>query len=380
MHSLQRFVALAIIGLLALLGSRAIAADPAPIKIGMIVPMTGPIAESGRYGIQGAKLAVEDINKAGGVLGRPLELVIEDDQSTNPSTILAFTKLVGDKDIVAFLGPTRSTQIQSIAPSVQEAAKPVMIGGTDPALTHAGNPWLFRFRPNDTYTVRVMADFGTNTLGKKKWAIVHATDAFGTSAKALFVDALKKRDLTPVMIEGQPNNSPDYTAVALAVKGSGADVMATFITFEQDLAIFAKQLRQLGVNIAWVGSPSITTTTARKLAGPALHGTYAVADFHTEANPEAKAFAAKYQAAYNSSPDFFASWPYDAIHVVANAIAAAHSVEPKDIRAALLAVKGYHGVEGTYDFDQNGDGLHGYNIVKNDNGNIVVDKRIDFAD
>jgi branched-chain amino acid transport system substrate-binding protein len=89
MHSLQRFVALAIIGLLALLGSRAIAADPAPIKIGMIVPMTGPIAESGRYGIQGAKLAVEDINKAGGVLGRPLELVIEDDQSTNPSTILA---------------------------------------------------------------------------------------------------------------------------------------------------------------------------------------------------------------------------------------------------------------------------------------------------
>jgi branched-chain amino acid transport system substrate-binding protein len=182
------------------------------------------------------------------------------------------------------------------------------------------------------------------------------------------------------MIEGQPNNSPDYTAVALAVKGSGADVMATFITFEQDLAIFAKQLRQLGVNIAWVGSPSITTTTARKLAGPALYGTYAVADFHTEANPEAKAFAAKYQAAYNSSPDFFASWPYDAIHVVANAITTAHSVEPKDIRAALLAVKGYHGVEGTYDFDQNGDGLHGYNIVKNDNGNIVVDKRIDFSD
>ena len=63
-----------------------------------------------------------------------------------------------------------------------------------------------------------------------------------------------------------------------------------------------------------------------------------------------------------------------------NAITAAGSVEPKDIRAALLAVKAYHGVEGTYDFDQNGDGLHGYNIVKNDDGKIVVDKRIDFAD
>src|SRR5713226_3410407 len=170
--------------LAAAVGFAAFAAQAAdPIKVGMVAPLTGPGAESGRFQTQGAKLAADEVNKAGGVLGRPLELVIEDDQTTNPSTILAFTKLVGDKDIVAFLGPTRSTQIQSIAPSVQEAAKPVMIGGTDPALTHAGNPWLFRFRPNDTYTVRVMADFGTNTLGKKKWAIVHATDAFGTSAK-----------------------------------------------------------------------------------------------------------------------------------------------------------------------------------------------------
>ena len=102
------------------------AADP--IKIGMVVPLTGPIADAGRYGTQGAKLAVEEVNKAGGVLGRQLELVIEDDQSLNPATVLAFTKLADDKDIVAFLGPTRSTQIQAIAPSVKQAGRPVMIG------------------------------------------------------------------------------------------------------------------------------------------------------------------------------------------------------------------------------------------------------------
>src|SRR5215467_9007764 len=239
------------------------------------------------------------------VLARPLELVTEDDQSTNPATILAFTKLAGDESIVAFLGPTRSTQIQSIAPAVQQTGKPVMIGGTDPQLTHAGNPWLFRFRPNDSYTVRVMADFGSKVLSKSKWAVVHATDAFGNSAKTLFIDQLTKQGVTPVMVEGQPNNSPDYTAVALKVKQSGADVMATFITYEQDLAIFAKQLKQLGVNLVWVGSPSITTTTARKLAGPALYGTFAVADFHVDGNAEAKTFADAYQAAYHSAPDFF---------------------------------------------------------------------------
>src|SRR5512136_1188368 len=101
-----------------------------PIKIGMVIPLTGSIAESGKYGIQGAKLAIEEVNKAGGVLGRPLELVIEDDQSANPTTILAFNKLAGDKNIIAFLGPTRSTQIQAIAPAVQKAGIPVMIGGT----------------------------------------------------------------------------------------------------------------------------------------------------------------------------------------------------------------------------------------------------------
>ena len=352
------------------------AADP--IKIGMVAPLTGPIADAGRYGVQGAKLAVEEVNKAGGVLGRQLELVIEDDQSLNPSTVLAFAKLADDKDIVAFLGPTRSTQIQSIAPSVKQAGRPVMIGGTDPSLTLAGNPWLFRFRPNDTYTARVMSDYGLNKLGKKKWAIVHATDAFGTTAKNLFTDALKNQGVTPVMVEGQPNSSPDYTAVALAVKQSGADVLATFITFEPDVAIFARQLRQLGVNIVWLGSPSITTTTARKLAGATLYGTYAVADFHPDANPEAKSFSEKYLASYKTTPDFFASWPYDAVHVLAQAIAKAGSVDPQKIHDALLAVKDYHGVEGTYNFDKNGDGLHGYNIVKNDNGNIVVEKRIDF--
>lgn len=375
MNVLQR-AAIALAACVVMVATAARAADP--IKIGMVVPLTGSIADAGRYGTQGAKLAVEEINKSGGVLGRPLELMIEDDQSLNPATVLAFTKLSDDKDIVAFLGPTRSTQIQAIAPSVKLTGRPVMIGGTDPSLTLSGNPWFLRFRPNDTFTARVMSDFGVNKLGKKKWAIVHATDAFGTTAKTLFTDTLKNLGITPVLIEGQPNNSPDYTAVALAVKQSGADALATFITFEPDVAIFARQLRQLGVNIVWLGSPSITTTTARKLAGATLYGTYAVADFHPDANPEAKSFSDKYLAAYKTTPDFFGSWPYDAVHVLAKAIASAGSTDPQKIRDALLAIKSYQGVEGTYNFDNNGDGLHGYNIVKNDNGNIVVERRIDF--
>ena len=350
------------------------------IKIGMIAPLTGPGAFSGQLQSNGAKLAVEEVNTAGGVLGQPIELVVEDDQTTNPGAVLAFSKLAGDTAIPAFLGPIRSTQIHAIAPDVLKLGKPVMIGGTDPALTHMGDPWLFRFRPNDTYSARVIADFGTNTLGKKKWAIVHSTDAFGTSGMKYLTEALKGLGLTPVLIQGYTNNSQDFTPVALALKQSGADVMGSYMTFEADVGILAKQIRQLGVDITWIGSPSNATTNALKLAGPALYGTFAVADFNRDSAPPAKDFAAKYEAAYRVAPDIFASWAYDAVHVLAMAFNNAKSTEPDKVRAAILAVDGYQGAEGTYKFDKNGDGLHGYNIVKNDNGAITFDKRIDFND
>ena len=356
----------------------AMAADT--LKIGVVAPQTGPGAESGRFQVQGARLAAEEINKAGGVLGRQIELVIEDDQTTNPGAVLAFSKLAGDRDIPAFVGSIRSTQVHAMAPDILKLGKPMMIGGTDPQLTRLGNPWLFRFRPNDIYSARVISNFGVGTLKQRKWAIVHSTDAFGTNGMKNLAEALKQQGITPVLVQGYTNNSQDFTPVALAVKQSGADIMGTYMTFEPDQGIFAKQLRQLGVNIAWVGSPTTVTTTALKLAGPALYGSYAVVDFNRDSSPEAKSFAAKYESAYKSAPDIFASWSYDAVSVLALAINKAKSLDPQAIRAAILSVKGYKGAEGTYNFDQNGDGLHGYNIVKNNDGTIVFDRHIDFDD
>jgi branched-chain amino acid transport system substrate-binding protein len=367
--------------LVAAVGLAAFAARAADaIKIGMVAPLTGPAAESGRFQTQGAKLALDEINKAGGVLGRPLELTIEDDQTTNPGVVLAFSKLAGNGEFVGFIGSIRSTQLHAMAPDVLKVAKPVMMGGTDPALTHAGNPWFFRCRPNDIYSARVIADYGAKVLGKRKWAIVHSTDAFGTNGMRNLAEALKGMGIEPVLTQGYPNNSQDFTPVALAVKQSGADVMGTYMTFEPDQGIFAKQLRQLGVSLTWVGSPTTVTTTALKLAGAALYGSYAVADFNKDSSAAAKAFAARYEAAYKSAPDIFASWTYDAVNVLAHAIADAKSTEPEKLRQAILAIKGYEGAEGTYNFDANGDGLHGYNIVRNNNGTIVFDKHIDFND
>lgn len=355
-------------------------AQGATIKIGMVLPVTGPAAESGKYALNGATLALNAVNKSGGVLGKQVELITEDDQTTNPGVVLAFSKLASQPDIIAFLGSIRSTQVHAMAPDVIKTAKPVMFGGTDPTLTHMGNPWLFRFRPNDSYSGRVIAEFGATNLNLKKWAVIHSTDAFGTNGAKALTESLAKQGITPVLDQGYPNQSQDFTPVVLAIKQSGADVIGSYFTFENDLAIFARQLRQLGVNIPWIGSPSITTSSAIKLAGPALHDTYGIADYAEESGDSPRAFGKAYRDAYNTPPDLFGAWTYDAITVLSAAINKAGKTDPDAIRQAVLATKGHNGAEGVYNFDANGDGLHGYNIVQNKEGKIVFSKHIEFQD
>jgi branched-chain amino acid transport system substrate-binding protein len=363
--------------LLAALSINVQAADP--IKFGMMAESSGPNAEAGIYQINGAKMAVEEINAAGGVLGRPLELRAEDNQSTNPGSVLAISKLTSGGDMTALIGSVRSTQIQAVAPTVAKAGLPIVVGGTDYSLTHNNNPWIFRARPNDGYSAKVIADYGVNTLKLKKWAIVHSTDAFGNGGKNNLVEALKALGVTPVSVQGFTSNSQDFTPIVLAIKQSGADIVSTYIANSPDVGIFAKQLRQLGVNATWVGSPSLSTDTAMKLAGDALFGTYSIADYAIDSSPETKTYSEKYKAKYKLEADLYSAWAYDAVKLLALAITNSKSTKPEDIKKALHAIQGYKGVEGTYNFDQNGDGLHGYNIVKNDNGKIVFVKHIDFA-
>ena len=359
-----------------LLSASAHAAEP--IKIGVVSTLTGPYAEWGTFQVNGLKLALEEIQKAGGILGRPVELRIEDNASTNPGTVLAFTKLFTDPEIKGIVGPIASTQIQAALPAIAKAGVPTMIGGTDPSLTRINNKWVFRARPNDLYSSKVIADFGVNTLKLRKWAIVHATDAFGQGGAKALAAELQVLGITPALVQGYTSNSQDFAPVVLAIKKSGAEVLGTYMTVPSDQAIFAKQLRQLGVNIQWIGSPTTAAVTTRTLAGEALYGSYAVADFNADANEAARYYTKRYYERYGLYPDNFSSWAYDALHILALAMNNAKTTETEAVRKAILAIKSYKGLEGTYAFDARGDGVHGYNVVKNEGGKIVFIKRVDF--
>jgi branched-chain amino acid transport system substrate-binding protein len=356
--------------------SGAWAADP--IKIGVVNMLTGPFAEGGSFQVNGLQLALEDINKAGGILGRPVELHTEDNQSTNPGTVLAFSKLFTDPAIKAIVGPIASTHIQAASPAIAKAGIPTMIGGTDPSLTRVNNKWVFRARPNDLYSSKVIAEFGVKDLKLKKWAIIHATDAFGQGGAKALTEALQALGVTPVLDQGYTSNAQDFTPTVLAIKKSGAEVIGSYMTVPADQAIFAKQLKQLGVNIQWIGSPTTATVTARNLAGEALYNTYAVVDFLPEANDAARNFAKRYKERFGIFPDNFASWAFDSLNILALAMNNAKSTDPEAIRQAILKIKDYKGLEGTYTFDSRGDGLHGYTVVRNEGGKLSFIKRVDF--
>lgn len=347
------------------------------IKIGMVVAMSGPAAASGGYSLNGARLALDNVNKTGGILGKKVELIPEDDQGTNPGAVLAFSKLSSQPDIVAFIGEIRSTQMLAMSPDILKAAKPVMYGGTDPQLSQQGNPWLFRCQPTDADGAREIAKFGSTVLGKKKWAEVHSTDTYGSTGARLFTQALPAYGARSVLDLGYANQTQDFTALVLSIKQSDADILNSYMTFENDLGVFARQLRQLGVTLPWVGSASIMNTTAIKLAGPALNGVYAVGGF-AEADDVSRAFAKAYTSAYKVAADTLSAWPYDAMTVLGRAINAAGKTDPEAIRQAILNLKGFVGAMGPYRFKPNGDGVHTYNVVTNKDGKVTFINRVEF--
>ena len=359
-------------------GGRVRGADA--VRIGQIAPLSGGGAASGPSHVNGARLALDMVNAAGGVLGRPVELVVEDGLSTPAGAVAAFGRLAERGDVVGIIGSTRSVEMHAIAPEALKAGRPVLFGGTDPALTQLGNPWLFRCQPSDVYSGRAMAAFGVGDLGRRSWAILHSSDPFGTSGAAALRAALEGLGARVALVMDYPNQKGDFPALARAVAASDADALASYVSFEPDQVAMARALREAGVRLPWIGSQFIAATAVVAQAGEALFGTHAVAAFHPDANPQARAFADRYSQAFGGArADFFAAWPFDAVTILARAINAAGSTEPGAVRGAILAIRGHGGAEGEFNFDAMGDGLHGYNVVRNDGGRIVFVRRFEFA-
>ena len=349
-----------------------------PIYIGEIVPLTGPeVADTGRYEQAGATLAVRRINAEGGIHGHPVALVLADDQSTLPGAIAAFKRLTKARKVAVILGSTFSKQAQAMTPLIKRAGIPMMTGGTAFILTHEGDPWVFRTQPNDKYVAGTVTAFAVTTLHLSRIALLHGNDASGMGADALLRAHLKALGVTPVADESYTYNASDLTVQVLAIKKSAAAGLIMQGAVQADALLLARQMRQVGLHLTWLGSQSLSSASMRRQAGALLYGTYSLTSYAPGLSPEAAAFDRLSRTTLHLPGDFGSGYAYDAIAISARVMRKVGTA-PRAIRRGILATRAYRGVMGTYNFDRYGDGLHQFTIVQNVKGRLRVVKVVSF--
>jgi branched-chain amino acid transport system substrate-binding protein len=367
MKSLHRFLTASLLSfmVLAVVGS-GVALAGEEIRIGFTPPVTGQHAASGAFQVKAAKLAVKEINAAGGVNGKKIDLRIVDNQSTNPGALAALNKAVEQDKVLAVIGYLYSTQVFAAADAIKNFGVPTFIGATNIALTNQGNPWLFRVRPDDSVAAGAMVKYIKDDTKFTKIGLLHDQDAFGTGGADLVEKAAKAAGLTIVRREKSTTGAKDFTAELLAFKNAGAEILI-FYGHQEATALLQRQMRQLGSPFKFLGSPSAASRDSLNLAREAAEGIWAVVDFVPGRSEVNRRFAEAYKKEYNEEYDNISIWTYDGLKILTAAIQKVGEDRAK-IRETILATQGYEGVQGTFSFTPNGDGLSEVSIVEIEKG------------
>ena len=350
----------------------------ADIRIGFTPPVTGASAAEGALQLKAIKLALKQINAAGGVNGKTIDLVVVDNQSTNPGALAALQKAVEQEKVLAMVGSVKSTQVLAMSDAIKNYGIPTMIGGTNLMLTRQGNPWLFRVRPDDSIAAAAMVKYIKENTKFTKVGILHDTDAFGTGGADLVEKGCNEAGLTVVKREKYTTKEKDYTAQLLSIKNAGAQVMVLYGTNPEDAAVIQRQYRQLGLPFKYVGSPSSQMKDCLNLSKEAAEGLIAIADFVPGQSEVNRKYSEDYKKEYNEDYDTTSAWTYDALNILINAIRKAGEDRTK-IREAILATQGYKGVLGTFSFTPNGDGLSEVSVVQIEKGKPKLIKIVNVA-
>ncbi len=356
-------VVVILLGGLGLLAADRAAPAPAPLTIGAAAPLTGPRALLGRNYRQGVELAVDEINASGGVLGRPLRVAFEDDQGDNPSAAInAVTRLITVDKVPVMMGPHYSVA-QLATQKLYCSARVISVtGASGVPVTAQGCRYVFRVRASDALVAPALARYVKDHLKFSRVAVLYVNDDFGKAGADRAVKALDELGLKPVAVESHNAGDKDFTAQLTKIQHAGAQAVVLW-THDIEAALIVRQAHELGLDLKFAGSTSLSEPSFIQLAGEAANGVYSANDFIPGVPTErVQAFVKTYTRRYKVLPEIWASTYYDATHLIARAIQAAGSTDPERLRSAFFSLR-YTGVLADYRFDPNGDGNHQIHIV-----------------
>jgi branched-chain amino acid transport system substrate-binding protein len=326
------------------------------IKVGEYASLTGKEAGFGQSSHDGTALAVDDLNAAGGVLGKKIQLITEDDQSQSGQPSIDVRKLISDDGVVAVLGEVASSRSLEAAPICQQNQIPMISpSSTNPKVTEIGD-YIFRVCFLDSFQGKVLAEFGTKTLKLKTVAVLtDVTSDYSMGLAKFFEENFTALGGKIVADEKYNGGDKDFSAQLTAIKAANPD--GIFIPgYYTEVGLIAIQARQLGLNIplfggdGWEGPPLIS------IGGAALEGTYFSTHFTPQdSSPVVRDFVKKYQARYNATPDAMAALGYDSLMILADAMKRAGTTSGPAVRDALAATKDFPAITGhiTIDKDRN---------------------------
>ncbi len=324
------------------------------IVIGEFGSLTGTTATFGISTRNGIDMAIEEVNKAGGLLGKQVRVIVEDDQGKPEEAQTVVTKLITSDQVIAILGEVASSRTLAAAPVAQQSMIPMISpSSTNPRVTEVGD-YIFRICFIDPFQGLVMAKFATNTLKVKNVAILRdIKNDYSVGLADVFADNMKQMGGAIVADESYSEGDTDFSAQLTSIKARNPQ--AIFIPgYYTEVGLIARQARRLGMAMPLLGGDGWDSPRLTDIGGEALNDTYFSNHYSVDdPSPAIQNFVSQYKAKYGETPDALAALGFDSANILFDAIRRANSAEPVKVRDAIAQTKDYPGVTGKITLDAN---------------------------
>lgn len=357
---------------------QTVAPDTGPIKIGYFGDLSGPTFNFGKSASNGVLMAVDEINRSGGINGRKLDVVIEDDHGSPERAAVLVSKLINEDRVIAVIAGGASGPSLAAAPRAQAAKIPLISpSGTDPAVTRTGD-YIFRVCFIDAFQGDVMARFATNNLKARKAAImVDFNNPYSRGLSEFFETSFKKLGGQIVSKQSYAQGDPDFRGQLSTIRGLEPDVVYV-PGYYGDVGLIVKQARQLGIEQPLLGGDGWDAPELWGIGGDALNGCYISNHYSVEdPAPQIRTFVDNYKSIYGQlEPDAHAALGYDAMRFLAEAIQKVGTGNSQKLREALATTKNFQGVTGKISMDAERNAVKPAVVLKLEDTNYVYQQTI----
>jgi branched-chain amino acid transport system substrate-binding protein len=349
-------------------------ADSNEILVGEYASINGQNATFGRSSHNGTLLAIDEINASGGVIGKKIKLISEDDNSKQEEATSAVQKLINHDKVVSLIGEVASSRSRAGGQIAQQAKIPMISpASTNEEVTKIGD-YIFRICFIDPFQGEAMANFAMKTLHAKRAAILLDTKQdYSIGLANSFRETFKKNGGEEVSEQAYSSGDKDFRAALTSIRASNPDVI--FIPgYYSEVSLIVRQARELGITCPLIGGDGWDSSELTKGAENDFNNTYFSNHFSTE-DPDSAVqnFIKKYKAKYNADPDAMSALGYDAANILADAIKRAGSTDPKKLRDAIAATTNFPGVTGSISIDKDRNASKPLTILQ------IVDGKYHFA-